>query len=238
MVGTLTPAVEGLNPARRSSELEALFPAGVVGAELSGEAPAGLLTASELNAVSHCAAKRISDFSAGRLCARRALEAFGLTNVSLLPAPDRLPMWPEAFTGSITHTEGYSAAVVTRRGTHLSLGVDSEAIVRVHPELWPRVLGAAELEHVHALPEDSRGTVAALRFAAKEAFYKSQYPLTGEWLEFEDIRIESGDWHLGAGRFSVHPQRPLRLQERIAAPLVGRFRVHGGFVSCGVALGR
>ncbi len=206
-------------------------------AELAGEASPGLLPEPELKSISHCAEKRIRDFTAGRLCARRALAALGITGFSLLPASDRQPLWPPSVVGSITHTAGYSAAVVARRGSLQGLGVDAEAIAAVHAELWPRVLGADELARLAELPAAQRGTAAALAFAAKEAFYKSQYPLTGEWLEFEDIAIESQDWHLPRGSFRVRPQRALRLAAHTGAELGGGFRVHGEFVTCGVALG-
>jgi 4'-phosphopantetheinyl transferase EntD len=236
MFETVAPAPPGLNPARVSVELEALFAPGVVAADLHGAAPGGLLTESEAAAISHCAPKRIGDFTAGRLCARRALAAFGVVDFALLPAADRQPMWPQGFVGSITHTEGYSAAVVGRRTGFRALGIDAETIASVHAELWPRILGEAEQRQLAQLEApQARERVAALIFAAKEAFYKCQYALTSEWLEFEDLHIESADFDRDAGFFRVRPCRPLRLMPA-AARIEGRFRVHAPYVSCGVAL--
>jgi 4'-phosphopantetheinyl transferase EntD len=235
MFQTVAPATPGLNPASLTAALAGLFPLGVVGAHLAGAAPVSLLTESELGAISHCAEKRIGDFAAGRLCARRALAEFGVHDYSLLSAPDRQPLWPPGLLGSITHTEGYSAAVVTRRGHVRSLGLDSETIAAVHEELWPRILGASERACLGRLPEAARDTAAALMFAAKEAFYKCQFTLTGEWLEFEDVHIESPDWMEPLGRFSVQPQRSIRLQ-RQAGNIEGQFRVHAPYVTCGAAL--
>jgi 4'-phosphopantetheinyl transferase EntD len=236
MFETVTPAPPGLNPADLSAPLEALFAPGVVAADLHGAASAGFLTESESAAVSHCAPKRIGDFTAGRLCARRALAAFGVVDFALLPAADRQPVWPQGYVGSITHTEGYSAAVVGRRAQFRSLGVDAEMISSVHVELWPRILGEAEQRQVAQLETPQvRERAAALIFAAKEAFYKCQYALTAEWLEFEDLRIESADFARDAGLFSVRPCRPLRLRHP-GASIQGRFRVHAPYVSCGVAL--
>jgi len=236
MPETVAPAPPALNPAGVAVALEALFPQAVVAAELHGTAPAGLLTESEARAVSHCAPKRIADFTAGRLCARRALEAFGVRDFPLLPAEDRQPQWPQGYVGSITHTEGYSAAVVGRRAQFRSLGVDAEAIAAVHAELWPRILGEGERRQLAQLPTpQERLRCAALIFAAKEAFYKCQFALTAEWLEFEDLHIESEDFGRDTGQFSVRPCRPLRLGHTGPA-IQGRFRVHAPYVSCGVAL--
>src|SRR4029077_9040626 len=96
--------------------------------------------------------------------------------------------------GSITHTAGYSAAVAARRGPLQGRGVDAEAIAAVHAEFWPRVLSAEELARLNELPAGRRGAAAALAFAAKEAFYKSQYPLTDEWLGVGGTALASRDW--------------------------------------------
>jgi 4'-phosphopantetheinyl transferase EntD len=235
MFQTVAPAPATLNPARQSASLQGLFPGGVVAAELAGVVPEGLLTESEAQVISHCAPKRIGDFAAGRLCARVAMAEFGVLDYSLLPGADRQPLWPEGLCGSITHTEGYSAAVVTRRLSFRALGVDCERIAAVHAELWPRILGEAERSCLRQLPQPLQATAAALMFAAKEAFYKCQYPLTAEWLEFEDIHIESADWARTSGVFSIRPQRRLRLQA-LPGAIEGRFRVHAPYVSCGAAL--
>jgi 4'-phosphopantetheinyl transferase EntD len=236
MFETVAPAPPGLNPAQLSAALEALFAPGVVAADLHGAAPPGVLTESEAAAVSHCAPKRIGDFTAGRLCARRALAAFGVRGFALLPGPDRQPLWPEGYVGSITHTEGYSAAVVGHRARFRALGVDAETIASVHAELWPRILGEGELRELRLLREPrAREHAAALMFAAKEAFYKCQYAVTAEWLEFEDLHIESPDFGRDTGLFRVRPCRPLRLRHSGAA-IEGHFRVHAPYVSCGVAL--
>lgn len=232
---TLAP-LRAPNPARLSNELAALYPPGVVAAELDVAPPQGLLSESELSVISHCAEKRIIDFTAGRLCARRALEAFGVYGFSVLPAPDRTPRWPEGLVGSITHTQGYSAAVLGRRASLAGLGIDSELVASVHEELWPRICTPPELARLEALSSTRRASAAALIFAAKEAFYKCQYPHTAEWLEFEDIEIDSPDFEAEQGDFTILPRRALVISSRTGQALRGKFRVHGALLTCGVAL--
>jgi 4'-phosphopantetheinyl transferase EntD len=217
------------------AELAALFPVGTVAAELQGNAPSADLTQDEIKSVSHCSEKRISDFFAGRSCARRALKELGIEAFSLLSREDRQPIWPATITGSITHTEGYTAAVVIRQGRVRSIGVDSEAVGAVHEGLWPRICTPAELESLRSLAGTERAVRAALLFAAKEAFYKSQFPLTAEWLGFGDVAIELQQDPGGGGAFVVTPQRPLLLRQA-EQRLSGRFRRHGEFVTAGIAL--
>lgn len=218
------------------AELAALFPAGAVAAQLQGSTPPGHLSQDEIHAVSHCSENRIRDFYAGRSCVRRALKELGIEGFSLLPAKDRQPLWPAGITGSITHTDGYSAAVVIRQGSVRCLGVDSELISSVHEGLWPRICTPAELQGLCCCASTGRNERAALIFAAKEAFYKSQFPLTGEWVGFADVVIELERQPDGGGVFVVAPQRPLLLQRRGEQQLTGRFRSHGEFVTAGIAL--
>lgn len=230
------------NPAALSVELAALFPAETAAACLTGTAPRELLTEQELSCINHCAPERIEQFAAGRVCARLALESLGIAGFSLLPAPDRQPQWPAGVTGSITHTAGYAAAVVGRRvvgrrGALLSLGVDSEVVAHVHAELWPGITAPDELARLRALPEPLGRVHAAVLFAAKEAFYKSQFPLTGEWLSFADVVIESvADAAGDTGHFRVVPQRPLVIGREVRGALTGRYRLHGPFATAGLAL--
>jgi 4'-phosphopantetheinyl transferase EntD len=219
-----------------SAELAALFPHGAVAAQLHGPASSDDLTQDEINSVSHCSEKRINDFFAGRVCARLALKELGIEGFSLLSAKDRQPVWPAGITGSITHTDGYTAAVVIRQGSVRCLGVDSELIASVHEGLWLRICTPAELEGLRGFAPARRGERAALIFAAKEAFYKSQFPLTTEWVGFADVAIELEQEPDGGGVFVVAPQRPLLLQRRGEQKLTGWFRRHGEFVTAGIAL--
>jgi 4'-phosphopantetheinyl transferase EntD len=218
-----------------SPALSALFPAGACAAHVHGVAPPSGLTQDEINSVSHCSKKRISDFSSGRVCARLALRALGIEGFSLLSAPDRQPIWPDGIAGSITHTDSYTAAVVIRQGSVRSVGVDSEAVGAVHEGLWPRICTPAEIEGLRGFASAGRNERAALIFAAKEAFYKSQFPLTGEWVGFADVTIELEAGPHGDGVFVVVPQRPLLAQQG-QQNLTGRFRRHGEFVTAGIAL--
>src|SRR5215469_4986180 len=116
------------NPAKLSSELAKLFPQGVICAELTEAGHAALLTAPELQSISHCADKRIRDFSAGRACAHRALGELGIHEFSLLAGNRREPLWPASITGSITNTHGYAAAVVAHREDARAIGIDCEVV--------------------------------------------------------------------------------------------------------------
>jgi 4'-phosphopantetheinyl transferase EntD len=235
-VTAATTATQTGNPARLSAELTALFPPGAVVAELRGNAPLTLLTPSELQFISHCADKRIQDFAAGRACAHRALQEFGITGFSLLSGLDRAPIWPPSIAGSITHTDGCRAAVVAPERHFRSLGLDCEAIEAVHQELWSRICSPPELNRLQGLSPPERQHQAALIFAAKEAFYKCQYPLTKQWVGFEDVVIEPVAGDPDSGTFTVLPQRSLPLDSNLVAALPGRFLFRELWVLAGIAV--
>jgi 4'-phosphopantetheinyl transferase EntD len=220
--------------------LQALYPAGAVVAVLHEPGDPRLLLPEEARSVEGAVPARVQEFAAGRQCARIALAELGITGAPLRAAPDRSPVWPRGIVGSISHTRGHCAAVVGRSDTFLGLGLDTERLEAVRSALWPRLFVPSELERLEALPAARRALAAALGFAAKEAFYKLQYPLVRERLGFDaiaivcDARAVMVDGEVGA--FTVVPERPLALQERYAGALTGRCVRHDGFVSAAIAL--
>jgi 4'-phosphopantetheinyl transferase EntD len=225
------------NPAQLSPSIAALFPAGtgVVAAELRGNAPRELLTQDELSFINHCAPKRIDDFTAGRACARRALAELGISDFSLLSARDRAPIWPAGIVGSITHTKGFRASVVAPDRDLSSLGIDCEGADAVDQELWSRICAPPELERLSQLDAATAQHQASLIFAAKEAFYKCQYPLTREWVGFEDVVI---DIDIAGGAFRVKPQKSLALGTARVESSPGRFLFRDQWVVAGIAVPR
>lgn len=221
-----------LNPARLSTDLAGLFPAGAVAAELRGAGDAALLLPAEARRLGQAVPKRVREFAAGRSCARRALAEFGIVDFPLEAAADRRPIWPRGMVGSITHTAGFCAAVVADLTRASSLGIDSEAVCDVKEEIWPSICLPIEIDWVHSLPPAEQAAAAALIFSAKEAFYKCQYPVTHEFLGFHDVRAEAEGWG-DRGSFRIHALRRVALQTPMA--LRGHYLFHEQFVSAGMS---
>jgi 4'-phosphopantetheinyl transferase EntD len=229
------------NPATLSSDFQLLFAPGVVAAEMRGPGRVELLLPEEAAGLGRAVPERQQEFAAGRLCARRVLAELDIMNFAVVAAPDRQPVWPAAIVGSITHTAGLCAAVAGLRSRFLGLGVDTEIAGRVNAELRPRICVPDELAWIDSLPAAQQAGAAALVFAAKEAFYKCQSPITHQWLGFKDLRIEPADFdsahRAGAvDNFRIVPGRPIALTGLTSAALGGRYRFHGEFVSAGVAI--
>jgi len=177
-------------PEGHASLFQALFSFSVSTCELRGPgSPQGLLPA-ERDSIAGAVPARIAEFAAGRHCAHQALLAFGVAaDVPLLRGPHREPLWPAGLVGSITHTAGYCAAVVAPACACAGLGIDAEHSGQVSPELWPMLFDASELALLHALEPRAKDRLATVLFAAKEAFFKSHFRLSGALTEFTEIAL-------------------------------------------------
>jgi 4'-phosphopantetheinyl transferase EntD len=225
-----------MNPATLSTLLGTLFPPGAVAADLRGPGSPDLLLPAEAMHMGRAVPKRVQEFAAGRLCARRALAEFGIVDFPIRVADDRQPIWPDSFVGSITHTEGYGAAVVAERRRIRALGLDSEIVGQVKAPLWATICTPSEIAWLRSLPPSEQAAAATLIFSAKEAFYKCQYPLTRERLDFLDAMVETATWPASNGTFSIHSTRRIGFADHTAMPLKGRYLFHGKEVTAGIAV--
>ena len=140
---------------------------------------------------------RQSIFDMGRACAAELLAELGSSETSIAMAPDRSPVWPQGYVGSITHTDELLGVAVARRKDFRSIGIDAEAIIQPEAavEIDELCMGGRE----RAL-RDSAGinhqTFSSLCFSAKESFFKCLYPLAGVWFDFQDAELACFDANL------------------------------------------
>ena len=70
-----------------------------------------------------------------------------------------------------------------------SVGVDVETIGRLEQKLWPTLFTEREADYFKSLPPETVALETTLFFSAKESFYKCQYPITREWVGFQDVEV-------------------------------------------------
>jgi 4'-phosphopantetheinyl transferase EntD len=167
-----------------SGLLASILVPGLFGAELFDEGQALSLHADEERAVAGAADKRRRDFALGRTCAHAALTQLNRDTGPLARASDGAPIWPAGIAGSITHTQGYGAAVVAAAADFAGLGVDAERIGGVTQDLWPRLFGTSERDDLSRQPDRSR--LATILFSAKEACHKAG---RARVLHFHDLHV-------------------------------------------------
>jgi 4'-phosphopantetheinyl transferase EntD len=228
--------ITAANPATLSSSLCGLFPVGAIAAELRQPGDAALLLPAEAAHLGRAVPKRIQEFAAGRLCARRAMAELGVGEFALRVADDRQPVWPDFIVGSITHTAGLCAAAVAHKRRMAALGMDSEVVGGVTRDIWPKICGPKEWLWLGSLPAPEQPAAVTLIFSAKEAFYKCQYPMVGERLDFHDLLVEPLGWGARTAAFRVQATRRLAFADRATLPMQGRYLFHEQFVSAGIAV--
>ena len=101
-----------------------------------------------------------------------------------------MPLWPAGITGSMTHTEGFRAAVVAPTTSVRSMGLDAEPAEALPREVIGSVARRGELAQLERLRSNGVDCADRLLFCAKEATYKAWFPMTHRWLGFEDAEID------------------------------------------------
>jgi len=207
-----------------------LFPADVVCLEVSPIPEAPPIHPNEAALVAGAVEGRKGEFATGRWLAARAMRRLGVPSAPLLSGPHREPLWPSSVVGSISHTNEYCVVVAAQANRYRSLGVDAEPFEPLEAELWPSICTPGELAWLRTRPSSDRGTLCRIIFSAKECFYKWQFPLTGAFLEFEDVEIRLD---VEAGAFSVISAAAIR--SRLGATPQGAFIVGDGRLLTGLS---
>ena len=212
---TLVPRVE--------MALKALFPPDVaVAAERIGAYDPATLWPEEQQAMAGAVPRRLAEFAAGRVAARRVLHSLGHPPAALPIGPDRAALWPAGLCGSIAHDADLALAVA-RRGA--PLGIDLEPDAPLEDTLWPVICSPEELQR---LTGDTARLVRRV-FCAKEAVFKAQDPAARALFGFEAVAVtlvEDGfdaQFRADVGAF------------RSGQVLTGRLALVDGLVLAGVA---
>lgn len=189
--------------------------------------------------LSRAVPKRKAEFLGGRYCARLALaqvaEGRGGVSAPLPIGPQRAPVWPDGYVGSITHTRGYVAAAAARAERVRSLGIDSERIMGAETadNVREMVAVAGELEALDGAGLDAL-QLLTLVFSAKETLYKCLHPLVGRFFGFHEARLCSYD--LSSGRYAIELTNGLTDEFGPGARFGGRFVTGDGLVHTGMEL--
>ncbi|EWM66090.1 MULTISPECIES: 4'-phosphopantetheinyl transferase family protein [Micromonospora] len=177
---------------------------------------------------------RRRDFTAGRVCARRALATLGLTGTPVPAGADRAPVWPPGVVGAITHTRDYCAAAAARAADVRAVGIDAERHRPLSPGVRRKVCRPDEEADLARLPAGMPWPTVL--FSAKETVYKVWHPLVGTWLGFADARVTL-DPQAGTFHAEIEPARLAAAP--VADPpsrVTGRFAVDDDLVRTAAVL--
>lgn len=178
--------------AQVQAAVTALFDVPVAVAVTDPKAPQPALMDDEFRAVIDAIPARQREFAAGRAAARTAMAQLDMQPAAILTSADRAPIWPPGVVGSISHTDRFCIAALCHSADVQSLGVDIEDTTPLDQDLIPMICSAFEQDRI-AGPD--AGQLAKLIFSAKEAAYKTQYPISGLLFDFDqlDVTLDAGN---------------------------------------------
>jgi 4'-phosphopantetheinyl transferase EntD len=169
--------------------IEAFLAAGVSACEAFTDLDEPLFP-EEAAAIASAVPKRQREFRTVRGCARAALAGLGLDRPPMVPGERGAPSWPAGVVGSMTHCAGYAAAAVAPTHLFAGLGIDAEPHAPLPAGVLDVVTCASEREHLIELAGTHPDVYwDRVLFSAKESVYKTWFPLTRSWLDFEDVAV-------------------------------------------------
>jgi 4'-phosphopantetheinyl transferase EntD len=209
-----------LNP----SPLAQILPDNVSVSERFGQFQAEMFE-TERKIVAQASPKRQIEFSAGRACARTALQQLGLQPQPILCGTAREPIWPPGIVGSITHCTGYCAAAVTNDPRVLSLGIDAEQNEELPPGVYDLIVLPGEIPPSIGEPAPALGR---LIFSIKESIFKAWFPITRRWLDFKNVKISlNPELHSFSASLQMSAPEDIALRMKTAQ---GRFAIEVGYI--------
>ncbi|WP_395297399.1 4'-phosphopantetheinyl transferase [Kitasatospora hibisci] len=176
-----------------------LLPAAVMVEVAYDDPPEARLEPAEEPAVARAVDGRRREYTTVRHCARLALGRLGVPYRPLVPGLRGAPSWPDGVVGSLTHCAGFRGAAVARAGDVVSLGIDAEPADALPEGVLDTIaLPGERRRDAELLAEHPQTPWDRLLFSAKESVYKTWFPLTGVFLDFDgaDITLDpNGTFH-------------------------------------------
>lgn len=158
--------------------------------------------------------KRQAEFTAGRNCARRAIELLGGHPLVILPGPHREPIFPSPFQGTISHcnflaesptinsspgstercVRQYCAAAVfdsVKAPALASIGIDIEVNLPLDEDELTITCTPNERHHIYQIQQQASEKThwSKIIFSAKESFYKAQFMCSHHYLDFLHVEV-------------------------------------------------
>ncbi len=130
--------------------------------------------------------KRRAEYLAGRALAQSGLLLMGRKPELITTGPNREPIWPNGIVGSITHSKG-RCAVILSENTDLLIGIDVEDIASgsALDSIFHVTLQPDETNLIRAQEKLPKDMLATLVFSAKETLYKALFPFVQRFFGFD-----------------------------------------------------
>lgn len=132
---------------------------------------------------------RKKEFLAGRILSRIALNHLNISSSSIPHDEHGCSLFPEGSIGSISHSRKIIAVAVASSKKYHGIGIDIEQIGRIKENVFQRIATQKENDMISPISGESQQIQKTIVFSAKEAFYKFQFPLTKQYVNWKDISV-------------------------------------------------
>lgn len=167
-----------------------VLPEGVMGAFASIQASEASLLPEELMAMVQMSSNRRQEFATARSLLRSLFDKYAVYEFPILnDLNSGRPIWPDGYTGGISHSKGWVWVVCAQNPPYCSLGIDLEKRYRLKQSLWQKLFTQTEINFLNQQSNSEQSDWATLFFTIKEAYYKYQYGLTSKRLGFLDVVV-------------------------------------------------
>ncbi|RCU52483.1 hypothetical protein DU002_00490 [Corallincola holothuriorum] len=153
---------------------------------------------------------RQADFLVGRYLARIALDELGCDETYVGIGDNGCPVWPENFTGSLSHADGIAVCIAQKNDHTASyIGIDCERKLSLDETGPVKEVAATRTDHLtcSAYPETS-ALFYSLMFSVKESFFKAAYPYVKRYFDFDAVSVFDIDPHNAylQVNYDLHPR--------------------------------
>ncbi len=150
----------------------------------------GELYKEELHFIHNAVEKRKREFTAGRICARKALVKLNRPPCPIPVGSTREPLWPQGVAGSITHDGNHCVACAANRDFIPYLGIDLAVREPLDRDLIPLICTEDDIKNIENTGESNFETDPyKLVFSIKESVYKCLFPVVQQIFDFQDVSI-------------------------------------------------
>lgn len=139
--------------------------------------------------------RRQAEFLAGRFAAKKAMQNSNpndMASQTVHIGPQRCPIWPQTFIGSITHNNSKAICAVTDFHRKTQLGIDFESYM-------PNLVAIEIERNIHSNNEKkilveqgmSSNIATTIIFSSKESLFKSLYPKVRKYFGFNQAAVSA-----------------------------------------------
>lgn len=132
--------------------------------------------------------KRKAEYLAARYAAQRALRSFGCNEIPGT-SPDRSPIWPSEWCGSLSHADECAIAVVAPKKLGMTPGIDLELFAPQTMKETAHVFASADEKFLLANSGIDYTTALLIIFSVKESLFKALYPEVGHFFDFDAAKV-------------------------------------------------